>query len=267
MRKPKRKASISLRKYRTRRSFFSHKSNKKTDAAKGEQKETKKRMYPFSGIQNLIARLKLSAVKKGQETVSDEHRKYGIFAQASYQDNPDEFVQSALPSTSHAFDASLSDHETSVFVDHAAKQVITSFRGTAALGDLGTDTAIAAGLAKNSARYASSSDALNAVFSKYGDYSHTLTGHSLGGYLATELGKENRDKVTNVYAYNPGSSFADTKQATKDEAEQTDNSFVNSIYVSGDPISISGYNKTHTNTIYQAQDSTIPHLITNITFV
>lgn len=207
----------------------------------------------------------------GENEVSDEHKFYGFFAESAYQDDSEEFLRDNLENFDYVRDEELSNEEHETWVNEERKHVISTIRGTKVLSDLAPDMHIMLGKGKESTRYKRERKLFQSSLDKYGEgWSHDVTGHSLGGYIAQGLGTEFNDEISNAYAFNPGSSPLQTRlnpaRARMKKPVKQDNSHIHTIWVDGDPISVFGRDKTHNVTVYdQAEGVSNPHTICNIT--
>lgn len=98
--------------------------------------------------------------------------------------------------TEHGFhyDPDLSDHNNYLYYNKDKKQVLHTISGTKSIHDIGTDLYLAAGLLKSTDRYKQSDDRLRKAREKYKPEKVTVVGSSLGGAIASKIGK-GTDKI------------------------------------------------------------------------
>lgn len=127
---------------------------------------------------------------------SDEHRRhFAAFASAAYGND-------TLIPAGYVRDTALSNRNRAVYVNHETKHAVLANRGTVPKGataaaDLSTDAALAVGITGLQPRFKNALRAAKQMQAKYADYSHTATGHSLGGSLAMFVNKKlGMDTVT-----------------------------------------------------------------------
>lgn len=110
-------------------------------------------------------------------------------ARAAY--NPDKY-SGDYSGQGYEVDRDLSDRHRMVFYNPSSKKAVISFRGTKLndVGDLYTDFKILKGEEANSTRFRNSSNLTRMVMRKYGKENVSLTGHSLGGTQAVEIGQK-----------------------------------------------------------------------------
>lgn len=144
---------------------------------------------------------------KSVSSVPQEHRDELEVAREAYE-KPADRKREIM---GYTYDPSISAKRWAVYVDDANKKINLGFRGTVPtqIRDLGTDLAI--GLTDTTRLdpkafgrtiYMSEArKAYNAVKSKYPEHDITISGHSLGGKIAQQIGKEFDD---NYVGFNPG---------------------------------------------------------------
>jgi hypothetical protein len=118
-------------------------------------------------------------------------------------------------------DKNLSGKRTKVFHDASTGRTVVAHRGTASIQDVGTDLGLAVGFRGKRFKHAKKVQKL--AEEKYGTENLDTLGHSLGGIVAEEVGKNSRNVITmNKAVVNP------TRRNLKN---QTD------IKTSNDPVS------------------------------
>lgn len=144
------------------------------------------------------------------------------------------------------YDPLLSTKRTAVYFDPLLQKVIISHRGTVDKSDIVQDAYLVAGLLSKSSRYKNALNIVASVVKKYQGYQIVNTGHSLGGKIAIELGKNLPYNDSKVVAFNPASSLADISEFAKCGIIPTDSRCKNlknqKIYsIPFDPTSITYY--------------------------
>ena len=149
----------------------------------------------------------------------DEERRhlYAVASQSTYMRNKvDRLKHMAQEGLEDWFlDDELSNKEHTVFVK--GDKVIFAGRGTdisnkqgGRLGDLWADTLLSFGLEKLSGRYRRAKKGLEKTMKKHKGKEVVLTGHSLSGRLAIELGKKFN---LETHAFNAGSTHIHAKRS------------------------------------------------------
>ncbi len=118
----------------------------------------------------------------------------------------------------YKYDKEFSDKHTAVFVHPVTRRVIVAARGTElkkglgdAIDDLATDALLVTGNLTRSARFRKLDEKLKSLRERYREHKIELTGHSLGGALAVELGKVHQD--VDVHAFNAGTGPLDMRSS------------------------------------------------------
>ena len=124
-------------------------------------------------------------------------------------------------------------------------KIIIAYRGTVDKADVKTDAVLAVGMLKKTARYKKSLAYAKKIM-KNAKVPVTIVGHSLGGSIASEVGKELNLKV---WAYNPGKGPKEHATdkidkiacALKSKSSRCKKAkLVNTVRTIGDPVSILG---------------------------
>ena len=142
---------------------------------------------------------------------------------ASYLDN--EGAEKHLRGYGYNLDHLLSDHESKVFYHPQQDKLIISYRGTSNLDDIKTDGSLAIGKLKETDRYNRSKKTYDEAKKKYNKKEATITGHSLGGSLASAIG--NDDDF--IHTYNKGRNLSNETKNKKNEKSYKTNHDVVSI--------------------------------------
>lgn len=108
----------------------------------------------------------------------------------------------------YSFDKKLSNEDESVFYNKKENKLIVTVAGTHKVSDVGTDIYLAAGKLKSTKRYQSAKKTLEKARDKYKPAEVVVTGHSLGGAVARDIGKKNDKIIT----YNRGATIGEKKR-------------------------------------------------------
>ena len=147
------------------------------------------------------------------------------------------------------------------FWDYDCSKIIIAFRGTDKENykDILADFGIAFGKLKQTGRYMDSESLLRRVISLYGKDNIILTGHSLGGAIASQLSS---DYQIPAITFNTGSSPLDT-QSHPFKTEFTTNDPLKGVI---DPLSVSSYVfNDGKNIIVEQKEGENVHTISNFT--
>lgn len=131
----------------------------------------------------------------------------------------------ALQPEGYTLDTELSSHNQQVYYNPEKKKLVYSVSGTHNLSDIGTDIFLAAGKLNKTNRYKEADRTLKRAKGKYNPEATVVTGHSLGGAIASKIGKPSDRIIT----YNSGATFG--QRIRKNEE---------AIHTFGDPISALG---------------------------
>jgi hypothetical protein len=102
-------------------------------------------------------------------------------------------------------DDELSNEKHQVYWNNDKKHLINSIRGTATLGDWGTNAYIALGKGEQTSRYKEEKSNLERAKEKYKDRAKTtVVGHSQSSYHASHAAGDNDEILTYNKAYFPG---------------------------------------------------------------
>lgn len=176
-------------------------------------------------------------------TLDDSSKAHAIFASASYKEEHKDrkkFINHKLDNSDWIEDAELSTEHQRIFVNSKEKKVVTSYRGTYA-GDLShdllTDIAIAIGFEHKTGRFKKAEESFKDTVLKYEDYSHTVTGHSLGGSIARHVLEKHEPLIDEAHIFNPGVGLGYKKHwFTKKEVSDK----LHGHYIAADPVSALG---------------------------
>jgi hypothetical protein len=123
----------------------------------------------------------------------------------SYKSNED--AKKALLKYNYVLDKSLSNDNQKVFYNPKTKKLLVAVAGTHNLKDGVTDVYLAAGKLKETNRYKEAKRVLETARKLYPSASKNvdIVGHSLGGSIASRIGK-NKDRIQ---TYNKGSTIGE----------------------------------------------------------
>lgn len=200
------------------------------------------------GASKIVGRLATTLNPKVKRDIPESDRIYSKVSSASYQ------AERNRPETidGYIYDDLLSSQKVAVYHNPVGKQVIIGYRGTVPTDaeDLYNDLQIIQKDFKKrddllqSSRFKDSISIVDKVKRKYPPYTITLTGHSLGGRLAVEVGLNKNVPSIN---FNPGGGNFKKNQSRNDGKTK--------IYVAkGDPISI-GFAKDRNATVINKNPS------------
>lgn len=170
------------------------------------------------------------------ETI-DQHR-FARLSMAAYYYENQEYVQSELFNPmieleGFVLDRELSTEEHSVFHNSSKKETVIAYRGTSNLSDVATDSHVAMGRERHTARYKRSEAVFEKARDKY-DGSMAVTGHSLGGGISMHIAEK---YDVEGHHYNPAISA--TQVFSKDHY---DNKTTQQIYHTElDPVSVGAH--------------------------
>ena len=117
----------------------------------------------------------------------------------SYKDSNQ--AQKSMRKSGYYLDKKLSNHNEQVYYKPDERKLLVSVAGTHNLSDWGTDLALATGNLKNTNRYKEADNILQAAKLKYKPTNTTVTGHSLGGTIASYIAsKAGGDKAITLDA-------------------------------------------------------------------
>ncbi len=150
---------------------------------------------------------------RAKSTIKRERIKYALFSDLAYAKQADRagLLKSYDKKGKWQYDADMSTRDIAVFRSDRTGEVVIAARGTdlrskdTRLRDLSTDIGIVFGVSKFGKRNATFKKIARAVEDKYGTRP-TLTGHSLGGRVASDVAKDLDYKGV---VYNAGSSPSD----------------------------------------------------------
>ncbi len=170
------------------------------------------------------------------ETI-DQHR-FARLAMAAYYFENQEYVQSDLFNSmieleGFVLDRELSTEEHSVFHNSSKKETVIAYRGTSNLSDVATDSHVAMGRERNTARFKRSEAVFEKTRDKY-DGSIAVSGHSLGGSISMHIAEK---FDVEGHHYNP--AISPTQVFSKDHY---DNKTTQQIYHTElDPVSVGAH--------------------------
>ncbi len=127
----------------------------------------------------------------------------------------------------YVYDTDLSNDETAIYHNPMENKLLIGYRGTANLDDAKTDATLPFGELRNTKRYDRSKATYDNARSKYSGSKTTVVGHSLGGSLASAIGRDDDD----IVSFNKGNSLIPSS-ATKTKKNEK------SYRIKGDLVSI-----------------------------
>ena len=110
-------------------------------------------------------------------------------------------------------DDELTTPESTVYHNEITKHSVIAFRGTAEKKDLKTDALLFLGIGGKSNRYKQSNELADRVISKYGQQNTSLTGHSLGADIASNVSK---NKNLDAVSFSKGRKLLPSKNAPRE---------------------------------------------------
>jgi hypothetical protein len=115
----------------------------------------------------------------------------------------------------YVYDHELSNKEDAVYHNPKENKLLISYRGTANMGDAKTDLSLALGELRNTNRYDRSKATYDTAKNKYNGSKAIITGHSLGGSLASAIARDDDD----IISFNKGNSLIPSS-ATKTKSNE-----------------------------------------------
>lgn len=138
-------------------------------------------------------------VSGGMRSGDDQQEFYAKMSSIAYGNTPEgraEKMKKFNLNQDWTLDNDLSNPDISVLVNHKTKEVVHGVTGTRfndkkhRFRDLRSDLGIVFGVDKLGNRTNEVGNVVKKAKQKYNEYDHTLTGHSLGGKVASNLSKE-----------------------------------------------------------------------------
>jgi hypothetical protein len=134
----------------------------------------------------------------------------------------------AFKNNGYNYDNQLSNHNHQVYHNPTDNKLLFNVAGTHNFNDIGTDLYLASGHLKNTNRYKHADEALKKAKKKYLPVNSVITGHSLGGSIASGIG----GKSDKIITYNKGNTIGQKTRANE-----------KSIRIDGDIVSVLGNNQ------------------------
>lgn len=156
----------------------------------------------------------------------------------SYAQDPN-----ALNQNGFNYDKDLSNDNEQVYYNPKQNKLLYTITGSHNLNDVGTDAYLAVGKIKDTSRYKNAEIKLEKAKAKYQPSHTTISGHSLGGSIASKLSGDR------IITYNKGSTIGEKIIGNED-----------SYRTHGDVVSI--LNNKNTTTIHDKNKYYIPQLPT-----
>lgn len=139
-------------------------------------------------------------------------RDLALFNMGSYE-NP--HYHSKQVGADWSVDDELSDHHSTIYHNPNTKHTVVAFRGSAEKHDIGTDALLFLNLGAKTNRFKDANALTDKVIQKYGKQNTSLTGHSLGGAIASNVSK-NKDLDTTTFS--KGRTLLPTKNAPREKS-------------------------------------------------
>ena len=157
-----------------------------------------------------------------------------------------------LTQIGYTHDQELSSDNQSVFYHPTEKKLLVNIAGTHKLSDIATDASILFNRLHRTKRYRNAEETVRKAEEKYNPTETTITGHSLGGAIASQLpSKSNRRKIT----FNKAAFLPNVGEAKEDEVHYR---------TALDPIS--AFTTFSKNTVTVPQNTFDPHTSQNLKF-
>jgi hypothetical protein len=137
----------------------------------------------------------------------------------------------SLKKHGYNYDSMLSNHNQQVYHNPNSNDLIVNVSGTHNLKDWGTDAYLALGKLKDTNRYKEADSIFKQAKHKYNPNGTKVTGHSLGGSIASYIAGNN-DKVITL---NSGYTIGQKTKKNRTEYQ-----------IAGDAVSLLGSNQKHT---------------------
>ena len=115
----------------------------------------------------------------------------------------------------YVFDKDLSSHNQQVYFHPEQKKLLVSIAGTHNVNDLLTDTRLMTGGLKNTDRYKEADKILQQAKNKYGVNNAVVSGHSLGGSIASAIGSSGDKIITLDKGQTIGNTTRKNEQALR----------------------------------------------------
>ena len=157
------------------------------------------------------------AKPKKKKNVKNKYANLSALAYATSTANKEKYLQKMDKADRWALDRELSNRDVSVLKNKHTGEIVVSVRGTDLDSkdtrgrDLRSDIGIAFGVSHLGKRNKEVKKIVEKTIKKYGK-KPTICGHSLGGKVASNIGKSMKLKT---YTFNQGSSPTDIVSATK----------------------------------------------------
>ena len=200
----------------------------------------------------------------------NNQKKYALFAKAAYRmEDPIKSKQTRMEDAMAVvseggikgfdMDVQESNSKRVVWVNQDTKEVVIAHRGTnpKLASNLTTDFAVALGVEGLTRRFKNATDRDAATIAKYPNYKVSLTGHSLGGTIATNSSKANNTKA---YVYNAGSGILNPSHYFRPKKQ---NRNITHYSTFADPLSLTAKLKPHKQVIIDRKDGENPHSLAN----
>ena len=111
----------------------------------------------------------------------------------------------------YKLDSDLSNHNHQIYYNQKENKLLHNINGTQNIQDWKTNLYVGLGGGKNTDRYREESDTHKKARDKYGNADTTITGHSQGGYHASQLAKDFNG--TKAITYNKAAAIVGSKDS------------------------------------------------------
>ena len=213
------------------------------------------------------------------EGLTENELVMGTLAQGSYKDSHAEKAAYLNEKGLDAWevDRALSDDLATVYHNAEENRVVTAYRGTKVAADLVPDLQIVLGLEKTGERFQEGKERFAAIKEKYGDATHDLASHSLGGAINNAVFEKYKDDIREVHNFAPGAGASHLHDESQNDRvlgkgfggftfkgdTHKHRKRVHNYHVAGDPISaLARFDHSATNkTLAPVKGNMNPHTI------